>query len=181
MPRGIKGSGTPIRSLTLKQIREFEKFTERPDFKLRLNRIVGWRARVSQKSNNHPFLGRDDLKAIALAAAFETYSKYVRVRKPAGKPRTEDSILALVVKGMTWAVLNEVKRTRRFGYDPREVTYAYLDAPSGGVTNADAHAEYADYPNEAVGAEEELAAQVGDPDILSVLIAEQDLAVYHSK
>jgi len=170
MPRGIKGSGTPIRSLSPKQTREFEKFIKSPEFKLRLRLIVYWRARIAQKISGHPYLGHDDLKSVALAAAYETYAKYVRARKPAGKPRTATSILALVVRGMKWAVLNEVKRARRFGYNPEEVTYAYLDASCGGVQNAgDIDGGESDSADEVA-----VAAAVGDPDILSVMIAEED-------
>jgi hypothetical protein len=131
MPRGIRGSN-PVPVLSPKYHSEFENLIAHPKFVECLDHLTSWRARRATKGQAHPYLGRDDLRQVALMAAYGTFARYCTSARPAGQTRTEDSLRKLMVRGMKWALMNEFKRAVRAGGED-DLVYVALDAPSGGA------------------------------------------------
>jgi hypothetical protein len=192
MPRGIRGSN-PIPVLSPKQHLEFESFIESSEFKLRLRNLTNWRSLRAARAQAHPYLERDDLRSIATMAAYETFARYVSSDAPAGKPRTNTTMLRLVVQAMRWALLNEYKRAIRHGGDDNVVT-ASLDAANSGagfeyntsehdgsgqkkVGRAFGSGDSSEDQDglEVDGLHEQVSALCGEPDPLTMLLIKERL------
>lgn len=147
--------------LTPAQETEFENLTRDPKFDQCLKRLTGWRARRSYNGQSHPYLDRDDLKQVALIAAYETFGKYHA--KPFEERRK------LCVNAMRWALQKEFRRACLSG-GGSDVMIESLDDPQNASSGSQDGAS-ADYYTSPL--DQEVSALCGEPDPLTVLLIKE--------
>lgn len=154
--------------LTPTQETEFESLLSDPKFNQCLKRLTGWRSARSYNGQAHPYLDRDDLKQVALIAAYETFGKYHA--KPSEDRRK------LCINAMRWALLKEFRRAVLSG-GGSDVMIESLDDPQNGYSgDADGVGD-----EKAETLMREVSALAGEPDPLTMLLMKERASMMVSK